>query len=179
MSNHHENAAMNPKPAEAAAEPEEAHKLRMIVSHATGGNLQYDTAMSVNAICCEITAMRNKVWQAAQEAVKSTCLATPATEKAVEPVAWMYAPPNDGRCHPSAFYSAITKIPPTGWSETPLYAHPPAADVAGFREALVGMVETYTSLINSGDAGHWDPEKDEPVIAARSALTALPEEPSA
>jgi hypothetical protein len=37
-------------------------------------------------------------------------------------------------------------------------------------KALQGMVDLYTTLINSGDAGNWDPESDKPVIAARAAL---------
>lgn len=36
--------------------------------------------------------------------------------------------------------------------------------------ALHGMVDTYTALVNSGDAGNWDPEKDVPVVEARAAI---------
>ena len=36
--------------------------------------------------------------------------------------------------------------------------------------ALVGITERYTSLVNSGDAGNWDPEADDVVIAARTAI---------
>jgi hypothetical protein len=38
-------------------------------------------------------------------------------------------------------------------------------------EALQGMLDHYTTLINSGDAGNWDPEEEPQVIAAREALT--------
>lgn len=44
----------------------------------------------------------------------------------------------------------------------------------GLREALVGMVDMYIDLVNSGDAGNWDPEKDKEVIAARLALSRHP-----
>lgn len=40
----------------------------------------------------------------------------------------------------------------------------------GLAQALVGMVEMYVPLINSGDCGNWDPEEDEEVIDARQAL---------
>jgi len=37
-------------------------------------------------------------------------------------------------------------------------------------EALEAMTEHYTSLINSGDAGFWDPETEKPVIKSREVL---------
>jgi hypothetical protein len=37
-------------------------------------------------------------------------------------------------------------------------------------EALDGMLNRYTTLVNSGDAGFWNPETDAEVIAARAAL---------
>lgn len=39
------------------------------------------------------------------------------------------------------------------------------------REALIGMTERHCDLINSGDAGNWNPEEDQPVISARLALS--------
>jgi hypothetical protein len=36
--------------------------------------------------------------------------------------------------------------------------------------ALVGVTNLYCELVNSGDAGFWDPEKVDEVIAARAAL---------
>jgi len=36
--------------------------------------------------------------------------------------------------------------------------------------ALHGLLEKYVSLINSGDAGSWNPEEESEVIAARAAL---------
>ena len=42
-------------------------------------------------------------------------------------------------------------------------------------EALVGMTEHYCDLINSGDAGNWNPENEIPVIASREALKAAKE----
>ena len=38
-------------------------------------------------------------------------------------------------------------------------------------EALEGMIDMYTALINSGDCGNWDPEEDKEVIAARKSIT--------
>ena len=43
------------------------------------------------------------------------------------------------------------------------------------REALEGLLDRYTALVNCGDCGNWDPETEPPVIAARRAL-ALKEE---
>ena len=37
---------------------------------------------------------------------------------------------------------------------------------------LRGMVDMYVALVESGDAGFWDPEKVDEVIAARKALEA-------
>lgn len=37
--------------------------------------------------------------------------------------------------------------------------------------ALEGLIERYTGLVNSGDAGNWDCEKEDAVIAARAALS--------
>lgn len=36
--------------------------------------------------------------------------------------------------------------------------------------ALKGVTDLYTSLVHSGDAGFWDPEEEEPIVAAREAL---------
>jgi hypothetical protein len=40
-------------------------------------------------------------------------------------------------------------------------------------KALDGMVNMYADLVNSGDAGFWDPEKVDEVIAARDALRSV------
>lgn len=37
-------------------------------------------------------------------------------------------------------------------------------------QALTALVERYTSLVNCGDCGFWNPETDAEVIAARAAL---------
>ena len=37
-------------------------------------------------------------------------------------------------------------------------------------DALESMTERYTDLVNSGDAGFWNPETDKPVIQARAVL---------
>jgi hypothetical protein len=36
--------------------------------------------------------------------------------------------------------------------------------------ALSGLLKRYTSLVNSGDCGNWNPEEEPEVIAARAAL---------
>lgn len=38
-------------------------------------------------------------------------------------------------------------------------------------EALKALLKHYVSLVNSGDAGHWDPETEEVVMQARAALS--------
>lgn len=44
-------------------------------------------------------------------------------------------------------------------------------------EALETFTDEYVALVNSGDCGFWDPEKEKKVIAARATLTAAkPEE---
>lgn len=43
-------------------------------------------------------------------------------------------------------------------------------DAERLRAALAGVTDLYCRLINSGDAGNWDPEKEPEVIAARAAL---------
>lgn len=37
-------------------------------------------------------------------------------------------------------------------------------------EALTGVVDLYVELVNSGDAGFWDPEDVSAIVAARAAL---------
>ena len=39
-------------------------------------------------------------------------------------------------------------------------------------QALQDLLDHYVSLVNSGDAGNWDPEEEPKVIAARAALSA-------
>lgn len=38
-------------------------------------------------------------------------------------------------------------------------------------EALEGMLDRYTGLVNCGDCGSWDPESEVEVIDARKAIT--------
>ncbi len=38
------------------------------------------------------------------------------------------------------------------------------------RETLARLLERYTQLVNCGDCGNWNPEKEDEVIAARAAL---------
>lgn len=47
-----------------------------------------------------------------------------------------------------------------------------ADQIKMLREALNGVTNMWCELVNSGDAGRWDPETDKPVIAARQALAA-------
>ncbi len=37
-------------------------------------------------------------------------------------------------------------------------------------EALEGLLKRYTQLVNCGDCGNWDPEKEDDVIASRAAI---------
>jgi hypothetical protein len=37
--------------------------------------------------------------------------------------------------------------------------------------SLQSMLERYTSLVNCGDCGNWDPEQEPNVIAARAAIS--------
>lgn len=46
------------------------------------------------------------------------------------------------------------------------------SDVKMLREALTTMTTMWCELVNSGDAGRWDPEKDSEVVASRKALAA-------
>lgn len=39
--------------------------------------------------------------------------------------------------------------------------------------ALRNITERYCDLVNSGDAGHWNPEKEKEVIAARKAMETI------
>jgi hypothetical protein len=43
-------------------------------------------------------------------------------------------------------------------------------EIDRLRAALDGLLERYTGLVNSGDAGFWDPEGEPEVVAAREAL---------
>lgn len=44
------------------------------------------------------------------------------------------------------------------------------AEVERLTQALDGMLCVYVSLVNSGDAGNWNPENEPEVKAARQAL---------
>lgn len=43
---------------------------------------------------------------------------------------------------------------------------------AKLREALEGLLERYTELVNCGDCGFWNPEEEDAVKFARAALAA-------
>lgn len=45
-----------------------------------------------------------------------------------------------------------------------------AAGVGELLEALTGLTDHYTQLVNCGDCGNWDPEKEPQVVAARTAI---------
>ena len=45
-----------------------------------------------------------------------------------------------------------------------------ATESDALRAALVGMVDMYVEMVESGDCGFWDAEKVPQVIAARAAL---------
>jgi hypothetical protein len=48
------------------------------------------------------------------------------------------------------------------------------ARVVRLEKALTGMCEMYADLVNSGDAGFWDPEASPAMQAARAALNGEP-----
>jgi hypothetical protein len=46
-----------------------------------------------------------------------------------------------------------------------------AADkITTLKIALKGITDRYTSLVNSGDCGFWNPEKEDEVIVSRAAM---------
>lgn len=45
-----------------------------------------------------------------------------------------------------------------------------AAENARLKAALDGLLSRYVTLVESGDAGNWDAEKEPQVIAARAAI---------
>lgn len=45
-----------------------------------------------------------------------------------------------------------------------------ATRIERLEAALKGMVDIYVSLVNCGDCGNWNPEKENEVIGARAAL---------
>lgn len=48
-----------------------------------------------------------------------------------------------------------------------------AAALDACERALCDLLERYTGLVNCGDCGNWDPEKENEVISARAALVKL------
>lgn len=135
-------AAMNPKPAEAAS-AQDVERAASIIRNWRAGNAGEDDANDTARLVLSLAA-------------------TPATAKAVEPVAWMYEYTvryqNKVECSrtlpPVVGFSAArwTEKQRAHWNETPLYAHPLAADVAGFREALPQDV---VNLVIAG-RGAWE-----------------------
>lgn len=62
----------------------------------------------------------------------------------------------------------------TGGTFTALQPVAVPGELVAMREALAGLLDHYVQLVTSGDAGFWNPEKEEIVIAARKALTSTP-----
>jgi outer membrane protein TolC len=56
-----------------------------------------------------------------------------------------------------------------------LSAIPVSGEVERLREALAALLDRYTRLVNSGDAGFWDPEEEDEVKLARQALNSAPD----
>jgi hypothetical protein len=52
---------------------------------------------------------------------------------------------------------------------------PVSGEVERLREALAALLDRYTRLVNSGDAGFWDPEEEDEVKLARQALNGAPD----
>lgn len=92
--------------------------------------------------------------------------ATPVHQ--AEPVAWV-RPDQLQKARQAPF---LCRVSPTKDAPDlmPMFLHPPAAEVQRLRDALAGLLEHYVLLVNSGDAGSWDPEVEPVVIASRSAL---------
>jgi len=42
--------------------------------------------------------------------------------------------------------------------------------IAELVEALSGVVDRYTALVNCGDCGNWDPEREDVIVHARAAI---------
>lgn len=60
------------------------------------------------------------------------------------------------------------------WERDSMNAHTGANRLGDQRDnahrALQGLVDHYTRLVNSGDAGNWDPEQEPVLVAARTSL---------
>ncbi len=46
------------------------HKLKCVISHASGGAIQDGASMGLNDICVQISQHHNRIWTDAQESVK-------------------------------------------------------------------------------------------------------------
>jgi uncharacterized Zn finger protein (UPF0148 family) len=102
--------------------------------------------------------------------VEADTRAQPAPADVVERVARaLYEHEWQGQPHPEGFSSDRAY-----WmdaAKAALAAIPVSGEVERFREALTALLDRYTELVNSGDAGFWDPEEEDEVKLARQALT--------
>lgn len=104
---------------------------------------------------------------AAEQAVRDWLARAGLVQQGGEPVAWMYTHPKRTSYWRTQRDKGHVE---DGWTETPLYAHPPASPTAEMVEAAAALIEHYTQLVNCGDCGSWDPEQEPVVIRLRAAL---------
>ena len=67
-----------------------------------------------------------------------------ATRTDATPVAWMYECGQIRMTYPKRANGSINGIPLSEWTETPLYTHPPATDVAALVEAAKACQAQFT-----------------------------------
>lgn len=80
------------------------------------------------------------------------------------PVAWMYELPEE---NVRKFYQTRFPIKVPGWTEVPLYPHPPATDVAALVEPLESLIRFHESGGHAGDGS------DENLTACKASIAAL------
>ena len=110
---------------------------------------------------CEMTGPE------ALAAHRATC--TDAT-----PVAWMYSCGQIRVTYPKRADGSINGIPLSEWTQTPLYTHPPATDVAALVEAAKEAGDWMEQLRACGDAGNWnwsDGDEYSNLVAALAPFT--------
>jgi hypothetical protein len=83
----------------------------------------------------------------------------------------------DGRDVYEADMSPLFSVNGPNEAEIAAYIVKAVNSHAALVEALRKMTDRYAYLVNSGDAGNWNPETEPEVIAARALLRSAGEEP--